>query len=165
MSIKKTKSASDHHEHPHSRVSALDVRPSVAGIIADKEGNMDEKKAVAAFSQTRTQNKSMWIAGFVLIEKVIILIAANISTSVAVARLTRQFNVDPITGTATIPGSGDVLKTSTALYKDKDVSFHTVSTEYLSTFETVEFNDGDISFDVKGYARMSNKTIILIEGG
>jgi len=150
----------------HTRVSTLNVRPSVAGIIADSDGNLDEKKAVAALSQTHEQNKHMWIACFVLIGVVFILIAANIGTSVAVARLTRQLNVDPITGMTTIAGSDDVvMKTSTAIYQEEDVSFHTVSVDYLSAVETVEFADGAISFDVKGFARMSNATILLVEGG
>jgi len=108
----------------------------------------------------------MWIGCFVLIGVVFILIAANIGTSVAVARLTRQLNVDPVTGMATIPGSDDVvMKTSTAVYKGEDVSFHNVPINYLSTVTTVEFNHGDISFDVKGFARMINDTILLVEGG
>ena len=166
-STMESKSASDTREHPHnSRVSSFDVRPSVAGIIADSDGNLDEKKAVAALSQTREQNKHMWIGCFVLIGVVFILIAANIGTSVAVARLTRQLNVDPVTGMATIPGSDDiVMKTSTAVYKKEHVSFHTYPIDYLSTVKTVEFDHGDISFDVKGFARMSNKTILLVEGG
>merc|ERR1712238_491130 len=107
----------------------------------------DEKKAVAALSQTREQNKHMWIACFVLIGVVFILIAANIGTSVAVARLTRQLNVDPVTGMATIPGSDNVvMKTSTALYKEEDVSLHSVSIEILSSMKTFELADGDLSF-------------------
>ena len=150
----------------HTRVSTLNVRPSVAGIIADSDGNLDEKKAVAALSQTREQNKHMWIACFVLIGTVFVLIAANIGTSVAVARLTRQLNVDPSTGMATIPGSDDVvMKTSTAVFKAEDTSIHTASNDYLSALKTVEFNGGNISYDVKGYARMSNETILLVEGG
>jgi len=150
----------------HTRVSTLNVRPSVAGIIADSDGNLDEKKAVAALSQTREQNKHMWIGCFVLIGVVFILIAANIGTSVAVARLTRQLNVDPVTGMATIPGSDNVvMKTSTALYKEEDVSLHSVSIEILSSMKTFELADGDLSFDVKGYARMSNETVLLVEGG
>jgi len=150
----------------HTRVSTLNVRPSVAGIIADSDGNLDEKKAVAALSQTHKQNKHMWIACFVLIGVVLILIAANIGTSVAVARLTRQLNVDPVTGMATIAGSDDVvMKTSIAVYKEDDISFHNVPIDYLSAVKTVEFKDGDISLDVKGFARMTNETILLVEGG
>ena len=163
-STMETKPASDKREHPHnSRVSSFDVRPSVAGIIADSDGNLDEKKAVAALSQTREQNKHMWTACFVLIGVVFFLIAANIGISVALARLTHQLKFDPVIGTATIPGSDDVvMKTSSAVYKEEDVSFHSVPTGYLSTLEAVEFEDGNLSFDVKGY--MNNKTIFLLEG-
>ena len=156
----------DLDQYEQRRVSSFDVRPSVAGIITDSDGNLDEKKAVAALSQTREQNKHMWIACFVLIGVVFILIAANIGTSVAVARLTRQLNVNPITGMATIPGSDYVvMQTSTARYSEEVVNFHSVPTKYLSTLETVDFADGNLSFDVKGYARMSNETILLIKGG
>ena len=149
-----------------TRVSTLNVRPSVAGIIADSDGNLDEKKAVAALSQIRETNKYMWIACFVLIGVVLVLIAANIGISVAVARLTRQLNVNPVTGMATIPGSDDVvMKTSIARYTYEDVSFHSVPIDFLSVLKKVEFNDGNLSFDVKGYARMSNETIFLVEGG
>jgi len=148
------------------RVSALDVTPSVARMITDETGNLDEKKAVAELSQTRTQNKNLWFYGSILVGMVFVLIAANIGTSLAIARLTRQLNVDPVTGMATISGSDDVvMKTSAAIYKDKDISFHTVSVDYLSALKTIEFNDGNISFDVKGYARMSTETIFLVQGG
>jgi len=83
-----------------------------------------------------------------------------------VARLTRQLIVDPVTGMATTPGSDNVvMKTSEALYKEKDISLHNATIEYLSAVKTVEFNDGNLSFDVKGYARMSDETILLVEGG
>ena len=149
-----------------TRVSSFDVRPSVAGMIRDSEGNLDEKKTVAALSQTHNTNKYLWTGSCVLIGVVFLLIAANIGISVAVARLTRQLNVNPITGMATIPGSDNVvMKTSTALYIDEDVSVHTVSVDFLLALKTIEFNDGNISFDVKGYARMSDETIFLVEGG
>jgi len=162
-----SKAASDTREHPtNSRVSSFDVRPSVAGMIGDSEGNLDEKKAVAALSQTHNTNKYLWTGTFVLIGVMCVLIATNIGTSVAVARLTRQINVDPVTGMASIAGSDDVvMKTSTALFKEKGVNFHIVPIDYLSSVKTVEFADGDLSFDVKGYARMSNETILLVEGG
>ena len=161
-STKETEPASD----PRKRVSALDVRPSVARIIADSDGNLDEKKAVAALSQTRDTNKHLWIGGFVLVGVVFFLIAANIGISVAVARLTRQLNVDPVTGIASIPGGGDVvMKTSIVRNKEYNVGFHSIPTEDLSIVEVVQFVDGDLSFDVKGYARMSNETILLVEGG
>jgi len=45
----------------------------------------------------------------------------------------------------TIPGSDDVvMKTSTAQYKNEDISFHTVSTDDPSTLITIELNDGDL---------------------
>ena len=160
-STKKTKSASD----PRKQVYALDVRLSVACIITDEEENLNKKKAVVALSQTRDINKHLQISGFVLIGAMFVLIAANIGISVVVARLTRQFIVDPVIGMATIPGSDNVvMKTSTALYKQEDVSFHSVPTEYLSTLEAVVVEHGNLSFDVKGYAHMSNETIILVEG-
>jgi len=165
MSTKEEISAIDHNAL-RRRVSALDVTPSVARMITDATGNLDEKKAVAELSQTRTQNKNLWFYGSILVGMVFVLIAANIGTSLAVARLTRQLNVNPVTGMATISGSDDVvMKTSAAIYKDKDISFHTVSIDYLSSLKTIEFIDGNISFDVKGYARMSNKTILLVQGG
>merc|ERR1711865_839490 len=122
------------------------------------EGNLDEKKAVAALSQTHNANKYLWTGSFVLVGVVLLLIAANIGISVVVARLTRQINVDPVTGMASIPGSEDVgMKTSIARYSEEDLNF-----QYLSTVEKVYFADSNLSFDVKGYARMSNETILLI---
>jgi len=83
-----------------------------------------------------------------------------------VAYLTRQLIVDPVTGMATILGSDDiVMKTSEAVFKAEDISFHTVPIDILSSMKTVEFADGDLSFDVKGFARMSNETVLLVEGG
>jgi len=162
-----SKSARDTREHPtNSRVSSFDVRPSVAGMIADSEGNLDEKKTVAALSQTHNANKYLWTGSFVLIGVVLLLIAANIGISVVVARLTRQINVDPVTGMASIPGSDDVvMKTSEARYHEEDLNFHHVPIKHLSAMKTVDFADGELSFDVKGYARMSNETVLLVEGG
>jgi len=149
-----------------TRVSTLNVRQSLAGMIGDSEGNLDEKKTVAALSQTHNTNKYLWTGSFVLIGVVCVLIAANIGTSWAVARLTRQLIVDPVTGMATIPGSDNVvMKTSEARYKEEDFSFHNAPIDYLSAVKTVEFSDGNLSFHVKGYARMSNETILLVEGG
>ena len=149
-----------------TRVSSFDVRPSVAGMIRDSEGNLDEKKTVAALSQTHNTNKYLGTGIFVLIGAMFVLIAANIGISVAVSYLTCQLIVDPVTGMATIPGSDDVvMKTSEARYKEEDVSFHNVPIKYLTAVKIIEFNDSTISFDVKGFARMSNETIILVEGG
>jgi len=148
------------------RASTFDVSPSVRRFIADSEGNLDENKTVAALSQTHNTNKYLWTGSFVLVGVVFLLIAANIGISVVVARLTRQINVDPVTGMASVPGSEDVvMKTSEARYKEEDFNFHNVLIDRLSAVKTVEFSDGHISFDVKGYARMSNETILLVEGG
>jgi len=149
-----------------TRASIFDVSSSVRRFIADIEGNLDEKAAVAALSQTHNTNKYLWTGSFVLIGVVFLLISANIGTSVVVARLTRQLIVDPVTGMATIPGSDDVvMKTSEARYKEEDLNFHSVPLDFLSAVKKVQSNDGHISFDVKGFARMSNETILLVEGG
>ena len=56
------------------------------------------------------------------------------------------------------------MKTAPALVVDKDTSLHDAPIAYLNALEKVVFAD-TISFNVMGFARKEDETVILVQGG
>ena len=81
-----------------------------------------------------------------------------------IIKANEQVRVDPLTGIATTTGGDAVMKTAPALVVRKDTSVHNAPIAYLNALEKVVFAD-TISFNVMGFARKEDETVILVQGG
>ena len=84
-----------------------------------------------------------------------------------IVKANEQVRVDPLTGITTTTGGGDavIMKTAPALVVRKDTSVHNVTIADLNALEKIVFFDGTISFNVMGFARKEDETVILVQGG
>jgi hypothetical protein len=83
-----------------------------------------------------------------------------------IVKANEQVRVDPLTGiTTTTGGDGAVMKTAPALVVRKDISVHNVTIADLNALEQIVFFDGTISFNVMGFARKEDETVLLVQGG
>lgn len=151
------------NEKERTRVSSMGLRPSIAESVRDQDGNLDVNKAVNNLSDSRTENKllSSLVKGLAI--GCTVLIIANTCTSVAIAYLTRQFEVDPMTGLTTVSSTGDIMKTSEAIF-DYVANIHNMTGSELSQLISIDF-DNEIFFHVMGYSIKSNETVVLVAGG
>merc|ERR1712176_402158 len=62
-------------------------------------------------------------------------------------------------------GDNEVMKTSQALFFYPADSIHNETLDRLADLETMTLNDGTVSFNIKGFARKNEETILLVEGG
>jgi len=147
-----------------------DVQAVIKKLKLDKDGDgmLDADELGVAFKDyrgTKKDNKNLRysVVGLVLIS--ILLVCSVFGASITATRLSKDTSVDPVSGIMYTKGSNSPIQTAPAVFKAKDINLHTVSIDYVSAMKTVEFNDGNVSFDVKGYARIINETILLVEGG
>ncbi|OEU14930.1 hypothetical protein FRACYDRAFT_241487 [Fragilariopsis cylindrus CCMP1102] len=84
-----------------------------------------------------------------------------------IVKANEQVRVDPLTGITTTTGGGNavIMKTAPALVVRKDTSVHNVTIADLNALEKIVFFDGTISFNVMGFARKEDETVILVQGG
>merc|ERR1712194_48556 len=95
------------------------------------------------------------------------LIATIFGASMAAIALTRDITIDHDNAFAYVKGSQDVMKTSEAIIFEDGISIPDMSNDELVDLKMLILDDGNIRFDVKGFARnINDDTIILLtEGG
>jgi len=143
------------------------VTPSFIERIRDSDGNVDVNKTVAQYAQSEESNRILKTMLKYLALGGTAVVIAMIAISIAVAMLTRQTLVDPITGLATTSGDDTVvMKTSEYLYLDER-NINDFSDEELFAIKALRVPGAVhvVSIDVKGIAKKSNETVVLVEGG
>jgi len=75
--------------------------------------------------------------------------------------------VDPTTGFALTKGGHAIMKTSQALFAIPNMNPGSMAVELLEKLQTVIFEDGSASFDVKGFSKSdeTGEVMLLVMGG
>lgn len=156
------------------RVSELPkhIQETAAKLDTNQDGELQAKEVIGAITdlhKTSKTNKNLknTIAVFVVLTA--LLVASIFGVSVAAARLAKDVTIDQETGFAMVRGSStnDVMKTEEAIIFREVVSFGGLSNQELANLKILSLQDGDLQFDVKGYARnsMDDTVVLLVEGG
>jgi hypothetical protein len=168
------------------RVSSLpaDLRESVAKMNLDKngDGELDAVEiglVVESLTSTTKVNKFLkYIVGGLCIFAML-LVACVFGATIVAARLTKDTDVDSLTGIMYARqhgGSGGVSSTPTTM-KTADVMFYSddsssatimeMTNSQLKSLKEILFGDDQVKFQVKGYARSKDNTYttVLVEGG
>jgi hypothetical protein len=147
----------------HIRASALKLDVNHDGAlcteeIADAISDLDKKERT-------NRNLKMTVSGVIVL--CVLLIAAIFGSSIAAASLAKDVTVDHDNGFAYVKGSHDVMKTSEAIVYQEGMVIPDMSNDELVDLKMIILNEGNIRFDIKGFARNENDdTIILLtEGG
>lgn len=108
----------------------------------------------------QTLSRAMIVFGVLCV----LLVGSTFGASIAAARLSKDFVVDPSTGFASAKGSGSVMKTTEAL-EEIELSIADLSMEELMKLHGITIEN--MHFDIKGCARdsLTNVTHLIIEGG
>merc|ERR1711935_843884 len=138
---------------------------SIADQLGTKSGDLDVEKAVDLLLETRKSNKLLTKVIIGLIVYSILLTAAIFGVSIAAAEIAKDTTIDPVTGFVHAKNGNAIMKTVEATEYDKPDSIHGLSDEDLARLLTVNFHDGALMFQVKGFSSTEEKTMLLVEGG
>jgi len=154
------------------RVSALPkhIRASAYELDKNHDGALGADEIADALSELDKKertNRTLKVTVFGIIVLCVLLIATIFGASMAAIALTRDITIDHDNGFAYVKGSQDVMKTSEAIIFEDGISIPDMSNDELVDLKMLILDDGNIRFDVKGFARNENDdTIILLtEGG
>jgi hypothetical protein len=160
------------------RVSSLPatLRASVEEMNLDKNGTGDLELAHVFdnLASTTKYNKTLkkMVAGLCVFA--VLLIGSVFGATLAAARLTKDTQVDNITGIMYAKQyEGDhsyhtTMKTGDAIfYSDSTTQIMDMSNNQLTSLKEILLGSGDVKFQIKGYARAKDNTYInlLVEGG
>jgi hypothetical protein len=165
------------------RVSSLPagLRDSVAKMKLDKNGdgeldNEEIGQVVDNLAATHKVNKTLKMMVLGLCVFAVLLVACVFGASIAAARLSKDTDVDSLTGIMYAKSSnGDethstIMKTEAVVFQSVSVSSNTImekSNTQLKDLNEILLSDNDVKFQIKGYARAKDNTYItlLVEGG
>jgi len=154
------------------RVSALPqhIRASAYKLDMNHDGALctDEiADAISDLDKKERTNRNLKATVFGIIVLCLLLIATIFGASMAATSLAEDVTIDHDNGFAYVKGSHDVMKTSEAIIYEDGIVIPDMSNDELVDLKMIILNDGNIRFDVKGFARNENDdTIILLtEGG
>ena len=165
------------------RVSSLPagLRDSVAKMKLDKNGdgeldNEEIGQVVDNLAATHKVNKTLKMMVLGLCVFAVLLVACVFGASIAAARLSKDTDVDSLTGIMYAKSSNSdearstIMKTEAVVFQSVSVSSTTImekSNTQLKDLKEIFLADNDVKFQIKGYARAKDNTYItlLVEGG
>jgi len=154
------------------RVSALPhhIQESARRLDTNNDGALSTDEiadAISDLDKKERKNRNLKITVQGIIALCVLLIAAIFASSVAAATLSKDFKVDHANGFAYVKGSHDIMSTSEAIVWEQGTPIADMSNDELAELSMLLINDGNIRFDIRGFARNTNDdTIILMtEGG
>ena len=152
------------------RSSALNL---VAELDADGDGFLDEGELATALNilqTSRNQNRSLTKIICGLLCSTLLLVGAVFGTSIAAANLSKDTNVDRH-GRLNGKSTNSVVQTSEAVMWSADKNIVGMTNRELVHLKSIALFDGDLHFQVKGFARPpspkagAEKVVLLVEGG
>jgi len=155
-------------------MSAMPVAFQEAGTamgLKTESGHFDLEKTAKTFVDKVDENKSQKKIIIGLSVAVALLIGSIFGVSIAAAYLAKDTYIDPSSGVMLAKqGSqeGSPIKTVEPLEMEYNVTVHELSKEQLFAMRKIVLDDSDeapVVFDVKGFARGPNATVLLVEGG
>jgi len=163
------------------RVSSLDetLRKSVAKMNLDKkdDGKLDEEEIVQAVNSlvaTIRINRTLKVAITVcLCVFAMLLVGCVFGATIAIARLTKQTDIDSITGIMYSKESNSdhshqtTMKTEDVVIYSDITNMMDMTNEELKTLKEVLLPNDDVKFQINGYARGRDNTEIglFVQGG
>lgn len=162
------------------RLSSLpeSLRASVVKMNLDKsgDGELNEEEivnVVDTLASTTKVNKTLKLVVGGLCVFAVLLVGCVFGATIAAARLTKQTDIDPITGIMYSKDASNnhshltTMKTEdVVIYADK-TKIIDMTNDQLKNLKEILMTNGDIKFQIKGYARgQGNNSIgLLVEGG
>jgi len=154
------------------RASVVEFDDNNDGIIGADELIM----VIDNLQKTRWHNNMLRNLVYGLGLFALLLIACIFGASISAARLSKDTNVDPITGIAYVKdGSsggnnnhhGAVLKTEDVVIYTDNMDFVGMSNDELKVLKQIILDSGNVKFEVKGYGRSNDGLHIhlIVEGG
>merc|ERR1719464_520026 len=143
---------------------------SLMGMVGTESGEIDFDKLVDVAKKSREWNKFLWKMVVLLLVLVFFTILAVFGVSIAAAVITKDTKIDASTGFLYAKAGGDdggfsIMKTAEAMTALMNVDVHGLPAAELPDVESIKFMDVELSFNVKGFARGEDVTVLLIEGG
>merc|ERR1719464_340255 len=143
---------------------------SLMGMVGTESGEIDFDKLVDVAKKSREWNKFLWKMVVLLLVFGFFSILAVFGVSIAAAVIAKDTKIDASTGFMYAKAGGDdggfsILKTAEAMTALMNVDVHGLPAADLPDLESVKFMDVALSFNVKGFARGEDVTVLLIEGG
>jgi len=140
----------------------------VKQIDVDGDGAIDMNEfvaAVASLKNERSTNRNLTKAVTLLSVGTLLLIGAMFGVSIAAARLAKDTRVGA-NGMLEDKHSGSVMKTGEALFEDK-TNILDMDASQLMNVKKVILLDGEMQFDVMGYAKSSagDQVMMIVQGG
>ena len=157
-----------------NRMSAMPEAFQEAGTamgLRTESGHFDLEKTAKTFVTQVDENKSQKKIIIGLSVAVALLIGSIFGVSIAAAYLAKDTYIDPNSGVMLAKqGSqkGSPIKTVEPLEMQFNVTVHELSKEQLFGLRKIVLDGSDdtpVVFDVKGFARGPNATVLLVEGG
>jgi len=145
------------------------LRALVKEFDEDGDGFIDNNEfiaAVNALQSSRSSNQQLRRIIIILVIFTFLLVGAMFGVSIAAARLAQDVSIDS-SGVFRAKHTGSVVSTKEAIKWSDKTLIAEMNPQELANLKTLVFLNGDLQFDVKGYARTTDNTqvIILVEGG
>jgi len=153
-------------------VSALPkhIRASAYELDKNHDGRLGTEEIASALFELKKKEKTnrtlkQTVVGIVVL--CVLLIVSIFGASMVAIVLTQDITVDHDNGFAYVKGSLDVMKTSEAIIFEEGISIADMSNDELVDLKMLNLDDGNIRFDIKGFARnkYDDTIILLTEGG
>jgi len=153
-------------------VSALPkhIRASAYELDKNHDGRLGTEEIASALFELKKKEKTnrtlkQTVVGIVVL--CVLLIVSIFGASMVAIVLTQDITVDHDNGFAYVKGSLDVMKTSEAIIFEEGIAIADMSNDELVDLKMLNLDDGNIRFDIKGFARnkYDDTIILLTEGG
>jgi hypothetical protein len=102
----------------------------------------------------------------------VLLVGCIFGATIAAARLAKDTEVDSASGIMYAKGSHETMKTEDVMIYSSATNIIDMSNEELNVLKVILLTDGDVKFQIKGYARSMNtdndddqQVKLLVEGG
>jgi len=149
----------------------LKVAVDELDLDANGDGQLDTGEIIMAVEHLAAKTKantSLKKIVYVLCGFSVLLVAALFGASITAARLAKDTNIDPVTGIMYAKDSNSIMKTEEAKFR-RAMNFALLSNQELDNLINFRLTQGDVKFQVKGYARSGDAAVkevmLLVDGG
>jgi len=149
----------------------LKVAVDELNLDTDGDGRLDTNEIIMAVEHLAAKTKantSLKKIVYVLCGFSVLLVAALFGASITAARLAKDTNIDPVTGIMYAKDSHSIMKTEEAKFR-RAMNFALLSNQELDNLINFRLTQGDVKFQVKGYARSGDAAVkevmLLVDGG
>jgi len=176
-------SSSSNNNNKGIRLSRMpsNVRANIKKFDDNNDGFIGTNELIRVIDDlkgTKQDNKMLRNLVIGLAVFALLLISCIFAASIVAARLSKDTNVDPLTGIAYVKDNnnnnndnshhyGSVMKTEDVVIYSDNMDIVGMSNEELKVLKQIILDSGNVKFDVKGYGRSNDGSQIhlIVEGG